>query len=126
MEEQENSLVARKWVRIMCDFSADGVWDKEGCCCDADDLPVPADLIARIRAWQAKYEYEAPTPASEDYVPGSFDDRAFSREGLAIAQAVKRALPDWTVIYFDEARSNEVLFRGQKADRPYFEYEVDL
>lgn len=126
MEEEPNSLIAKKWVRIMCDFLADGIWDKEGCCCSANDLPVPSELIERIREWQKRYDYEAPTPADEDYVPFSFDDRSFSVEGLLIAKEVKAALPDWKVIYFDEAKSNEVLSQGGKADRSYYEYEIGI
>jgi hypothetical protein len=90
------------WVRIMADALADGVWDRDGCGDRADALPVPADLVARIRAWQAWYDRDgwgddAGRPLAR------FDLDAFAAEGLAIAQAVKAALPDWTVIYFDEA-----------------------
>ena len=52
----DNLLVAHKWVRILADNSADGVWDIEGCGCCADDLPIPAALIDRIRAWQTWYD----------------------------------------------------------------------
>ena len=45
-----------RWVRIMCDYAADGVWHKDGAGDCADALPIPADLVARIRRWQDCYE----------------------------------------------------------------------
>ena len=88
----------------------------EGGSCAADDLPVPAALVERIRAWQAWYD-------RDENSWGLFggDVVAFSAEGLAIAKAVKAVLPDWTVVYFDEAKSAR---REKDADRSAFEYEV--
>ena len=88
----------RPWVRIMCDACAEGVWNHDGESCAAADLPMPPDLLARLRAWQASYD------AAELDDDQAFDWAAFTAEGCSIAQAVKAALPDWTVIYFDEAR----------------------
>jgi hypothetical protein len=39
-----------RWVRIMCDTSASGVWDSEGLACDPEALPVTEDLRARLEA----------------------------------------------------------------------------
>jgi hypothetical protein len=104
-----------RWVRIMADYSADGVWHRDGCGDSADELPVGADLIARIRRWQAWYEQDDPRDPD-----ARFDVEAFAAEGRAIAQAVKAALPDWTVVYFDEAACR----RG--GPRETFEYEITL
>lgn len=108
----------------MCDFFAEGVWDIKGRGCSAEELPISADLLARLRSWQAHYDEWYPSPADEpgEYPP--FDDLAFSREGLEIAKAVKAELPDWTVVYFDEKRFDEVAFERLERDRGYFEYEV--
>ncbi|MDO9709847.1 hypothetical protein [Paracraurococcus lichenis] len=114
------SLAEARWVRIMVDYCADGVWHPDGCAGHAEELPVDAGLIARIRRWQEWYDTE-----SKDYLPpeertGQFDLAAFAAEGLAIARAVKAALPDWTVIYFDEAACR------LDAPRESFEYEIIL
>ena len=110
-------LAADKWVRIMADYSADGVWAKDGCSVGIEDLPVSEELRGRILGWQHLYDDEC-----EDYLPAnlrtiSFDDAAFSKQGLEIAIAVKTELPDWTVVYFDEARSNMV---------PALDYEYEI
>jgi hypothetical protein len=104
-----------RWVRIMCDYSADGVWHKDGAAGNADQLPVDKMLVARIRRWQDWWE------SCLDRNSG-FDVDGFSSEGLSIAQAVKLALPDWTVIYFDQAA---VKHAGRHAPRNVFEYEIE-
>ena len=116
IEMDDNLLVAHKWVRILADNSADGVWDIEGCGCCADDLPIPAALIDRIRAWQAWYDRDE---NGWGLFKGDVD--AFAAEGLAVARAVKAALPDWTVVYFDEAAR---VGAAEGAAREVFEYEV--
>jgi hypothetical protein len=50
--------------------------------------------------------------------------RVFSEQGLEIARDLKRELPDWTVVYFDEERNNESIWLGGPEDRSYFEYEI--
>jgi hypothetical protein len=117
-----NPLVAEKWVRIMCDYCADGLWSKRGGACDLADLPVSAELLARIALWQAWFE-KCPSDGR-----GWPDIEAFSAEGESIARAVKAELPDWTVIYHDEAKAEALLRQGresyQRAPRQVFEYEI--
>ena len=90
-----------RWVRLMAVFGSEGVWQMDGTEGLLEDLPVPAALRARIEAWQAQYDdhddMDADAPA--------LDAERFGAEGLALAKAVKAALPDWTVVYHDEARS---------------------
>jgi hypothetical protein len=115
----DSSFTTERWVRIMCDYSADGVWHSDGASGCAEGLPVEEALIERIRQWQAWFETYEPW---EDN-PAEFDIEAFSAEGLAIAKAVKAALPDWTVIYFDEAALARA---SRKAPRHVYEYEISL
>ena len=116
MIEDDNALVADKWVRIMADSCADGVWAEGGGFCSADQLPISAALIERIRAWQDWYDRD-----ENDWGLFKGDVQAFSQEGLVIARAVKSALPDWTVVYFDEAAAER---SPDGAARMLFEYEV--
>ncbi len=89
-------------VRIVADYCSCGyqLADDEarahGC------LPVADVLLDRLAAWNDRYEVCDPR-AYEDVGGGSFDFVAFAAEGLQIARAVKRALPQWTVTYWDEA-----------------------
>ena len=118
------SLSDDKWVRIMCDYCADGVWAKSGGAALPEDLPVSEVLRNRIRSWQAWYEESA---GQDD---GSWVDlAAFAEEGEAIARAVKAELPDWTVIYHNEAKLEDVfklrrVFGRVEVPRSHFEYEV--
>jgi hypothetical protein len=42
-----------KWVRVMCDHSADGVWDKMGRAEIVDAIPVSNFVGDMITGWQA-------------------------------------------------------------------------
>jgi hypothetical protein len=94
------SLVNGYWVRIMADYSTEGVWDRAGRACSLSDLPISKILRKRLLRWQAHYE------ESDDngFFSTAFDLEGFSAEGLQIAICVKRQLPDWSVMYFDEMK----------------------
>lgn len=115
----DNPLTEHRWVRIMCDYCADGVWAKEGGACSAEDLPVDPSIRARIRAWQDLYDSRATEALISDWEHWNH----FNTEGLAIAKAVKSELPGWTVIFFDEAAS-EAASETTEQPRALFEYEI--
>lgn len=119
MAEHQNSLETEKWVRIMCDYAADGVWNRKGQACAADDLPVEANVLTMIRGWQAWYEYNDPAARNPP-----MDEMAHAAFGLFIARLVKRALPDWTVVYFDHGKDTKGWRPGHPRD--HFEYEIIL
>ncbi len=115
-----NPLAEHKWVRIMTDYCANPVWAKVGGNADLDDLPVDAALKARLRDWADTFEGMSSDEPFEEC-------DAFIAEGFAIALDVKRALPDWTVVYHDPDRyefkvendfaiTDEMLASGQKPD----------
>lgn len=127
----EPTFADERWVRIMADTAAEGVWDCRGTSGCADELPIPADLVERLLRWQVWYDR---SEADEGGFDPAFDLDAFSAEGLAIAHAIKAALPDWTVLYFDEARCQQAraarwdergVYRGEPP-RLTFEYEITL
>jgi len=82
----------------MCDWDADGVWGAPAYG-SMEGFRVSPGLWARIQRWQDWYHTQNP---SLDPDP-AFDMEAFTAEGLLIARAVKAELPEWTVIYSDEA-----------------------
>ena len=104
------------WVRIMADHEASGFWTRNGSESEphARRLGIPEELIDRIRAWCDRYSRG----------PGTLDVEAFSREGEALARAVKRACPHVTVIYLNEARLNEHCAAREAAGAPLLESTV--
>lgn len=114
MTEGTSRFHGLRWVRLMAVFGSEGVWQMDGTEGMLDDLPVPPALRDRIDAWQAVYDEH--DDMDED-APVLDADR-FAADGLAIARSVKAALPDWTVVYHDEAKAR----RGLPRDS--YEYEV--
>ncbi len=114
--DEVNELIAYKWVRILADSWTEGAWTRDGGPASPNELPITQELIDRIRRWQAWYDRD-----ENDWGVFKGDVEAFSDEGGAIAHAVKAALPDWTVVYFDAAASESA---SDDAPRTVFEYEV--
>ncbi len=119
-EDVERPFVEERWVRIMCDFSAEGVWHRNGAAGSLEGLPLSVGLQTMIRIWQAWYELSDLSDAASAEV---FDVAAHAAFGLCIARMVKRQLPAWTVVYHDENRSGGWQ-PGQPRDA--FEYEITL
>ena len=109
----ENSLGRDRWIRIFCDYSADPVWARSSGNCDLGNLPVSQALLDRMRAWSNHYERMPLSGGVLDWNEG----RAHGTEGLAIAREVKRQLPDWTVVYHDEAALEREWMRGKTLRR---------
>lgn len=112
-------------VRIVADYCSSGYQLADPAARAHGELPVSDALLARLAAWNDRYEACDPQ-AYEDVGGGCFDFVAFAAEGLQIARAVKRALPQWTVTYWDEAMDWYLSRdpRGYKAGG--CEYEVGL
>lgn len=119
-------LAAEKWIRVMCDYCAEGVWALGGSTSPAY-LPIDLPLIARIFEWQKVYE-ESETHYTDTNPTHDPVYLAWAEEGFQIALEMKRQLPDWTVVYHDERRvpSWEEYGLGNLIDllRPWFEYEI--
>lgn len=99
-----------KYVRLMADFCSSAVWDENGTNIDIDDVPMHYWLKSMITQWQAWYDREGDTQ--------DFDYKTFSKHGFALAYKLKQNLPDWTVVYFDEAASYE--------GKPRSEYQKEI
>jgi hypothetical protein len=126
----ENDLQAgapkynEKWLRVMPDYCSCGLWEKEGCEVNIDEIPLSANLKRWLSHWCAMYEMQ------DDYLPE--DERRspefplawFSMWGERIAQQIKKELPDWTVIYFNCWVSSMIPFPD--GDRSLYEYEITL
>lgn len=112
-------------VRIVADYCSPGYQLADDAAREIGELPVDDALLARLAAWSDRFEACDP-PDYEDVCGMRFDFVAFAAEGLDIARAVKRALPGWTVLYWDEAM-DWFLSRDPRVYVPArSEYEVTL
>ena len=97
---------------MMADYGTAGVWDHDGAPLDSAKLPLSPRLRARLARWCDRFQ------ASLDR---EIDLEAFATEGRAIARAVKAELPDWSIVYFDEAAAAREKYQG-----PPSTYEVEI
>ena len=100
-----------KYVKLMADFCSTGVWNEKGASIDIDSLPIHFWLKTMINEWQATYDREG-------FDMFAFNVKAFSKNGYALAVKLKQNLPDWTVMYYDEAADFE--------NKPRSEYLKEL
>ncbi len=125
--EYTNALKRDRWVLVMGEFGSEGIWEKDGCEGAVENLPVSKDLQQRLYNWNLKYDaiqWAHDEPEVEPDEPP--DWREFSAQGLALAKEVKAALPDWTVMYFDEEKSADRHSSGGYGEKPtkYYRYEI--
>ena len=127
---EDNQSVAERWVRILADYSCEGVWQQDGNPADLEELPISEELRKQFLAWQEEYNrlwdiYLEDEEYSSEPFPGW---HSFSEWGLELAKSVKVQLPDWTVIYFDNEKSWARGYddTGKRRPRSYYEYEIIL
>jgi hypothetical protein len=97
---------------MMADHGDAGVSDHDGAPLDPGKLPLSPILRARLAQWCARFQ------ASLDR---EIDLDDFAADGCAIASAVKAELPDWSVVYFDEAAPGSAKYQGSPAT-----YEIEI
>jgi hypothetical protein len=103
---------SRRNLHLMADYGAAGVWDHDGAPLDPAKLPISPKLRERLARWCARFQKSFETEIDLD---------AFAAEGRAIARAVKAELPNWSVVYFDEAAAARAKYQGSPAS---FEIEM--
>lgn len=96
----------KKYLRLMADHCSSGFWDEDGANLDPENLPVFYWLKRMIEDWQAVYDREAMDM-------DKFDVKTFSKNGYALAVKLKQNLPDWTIMYYDEAAAWENKTRSE-------------
>lgn len=89
------------FVKLMADYSSDGVWASSGAMMNRDSLPIGQDLKDAIERWCLDYE------SSQFYLPPEertvdFDVASFNARGEELAKQLSRELPGWTVVHFPE------------------------
>jgi hypothetical protein len=93
----------RQHVHLMADYGGAGLWDHDGAPLDPAALSLSPRLRARLARWCARFLKSFETEINLD---------AFASEGRIIAEAVKKELPDWSVVHFDEAPAARSGYRG--------------
>jgi hypothetical protein len=112
-------------VRIVADYCSPGYQLADEDARAFGELPVSAELLDRLARWNDHYEHCDPQDY-EDACGMRFDFVAFAAEGLEIAKAVKRALPGWTVLYWDESLDWFLAREPRSYNPARSEYEVTL
>jgi hypothetical protein len=87
----------RRFIRVECDWGAEGLWDERGVMYYVASFPLSEELQRRILAWQEKFTEEAEPWSPND----KFDWDGHYAERLAIARLVKEALPDYEIVTGD-------------------------
>jgi hypothetical protein len=113
-------------VRIVADYCSRGYQLLDEAARAAGELAIPDALEERLRAWNDYYDSHYDPRAFDDPSGIPFDFVAFAREGLAIAKAVKRELPHWTVIYRDVAFDWYMARDPRSYDPKKAEYEISF
>lgn len=115
-------------VRVVADDGCRGYELVDAAAAAFEDLPVSDALRDRLRAWNARYEDGCDVEAYADPTCGRFDFIAFANEGFRLAKEVKRQLPDWTVLYWDEALDWRywIMREPRRFDLASVEYEITL
>ena len=112
-------------VRIVADYCTPGYQLADADARAFDGLPVSAELLDRLARWNDAYERCDPQDY-EDVCGMRFDFLAFATEGLEVAKAVKRALPAWTVLYWDESLDWFLAREPRNYNPARSEYEIAL
>ncbi|GGH25587.1 hypothetical protein GCM10007036_32810 [Alsobacter metallidurans] len=96
-------------VRVMGAYGSEGVWTAEGQEALVEDLPIDRALADRLADWQEAFD-SVDDQIDDGDIPAEIAATAWAalaEEGLLIARSIKRALPEWTVLYVDPALALE-------------------
>ncbi|MDR5778535.1 hypothetical protein QCE63_03700 [Caballeronia sp. LZ065] len=110
-------------VRVMPDYASNCIWHFDGMHMDPEELPVPNDLKLRLAQWADWYNINDDFKPPEERQNRLNWDK-FNAEGLAIARAIKRALPAWTVVWWDGKILSELVELGETPQRSLYTFEV--
>ena len=81
------------WVRLMCYFGTDGVWNSDDEQADVSALPFSPGLKDAVGAW---LDMDTSSVAAKE---------KFSAQAITLARQIKSELPHWKVVYVDRSRS---------------------
>ncbi len=116
-----------RWVRLMADVCAPGLWHRDGTSGVAESLPISREMMVDIYEWQDWYDAEEHRHEAGTVFEMADDWGAegFAARGLELARRLKAELPDWTVVYHDIAAVKRSGGYRAGSARQLWEYEVD-
>lgn len=126
LAENGQSRVDDRYIRVMPDYCSNGIWHRDGMHAEADELPVSKELLERLARWSDWYNI------NDDFLlaaerKNKLSWAEFDKEGLSIAYAIKRELPDWTVVWFDERKLMTLIRCGHRnVPRSSYQFEILL
>lgn len=108
-ERARREFRSEKYLSLWIDFPVHPTfWDREGAAVDFDMVPVSAAVIERFVRWYHWGQNRLYKPSLRDPDPPFPDLADFVAEGRAIAEAIKRELPDWRIVYHDQEAQRAV------------------
>lgn len=81
------------WVRLMCYFGTDGVWNSDDDAADISALPLSQTLLDDVIAWRNSDTNSA--AAMETFIT----------RAITLARRIKSEQPHWKVIYVDRNKT---------------------
>ena len=92
-----------KYIKVMADFCADGLWDDKGSMIElpCEELNLPDNILQRVESWQAWYTRDCQDFFEESRRTKTFDREAFSIETFKVAFLYYIGLFEILVIVFN-------------------------
>lgn len=90
----EQLATMRRCIKLMAEYTSSGVWNKFGVNQDLDSYLLSTGLKRRIEHWCGWYESAWDNDA--------FPLEQFNETGKKIAIDIKKELPSWEVLYYNE------------------------
>jgi hypothetical protein len=101
-KQEFNRLFKPKYLKVMADYSSTGLWRADGCNVDPENYNLSAETLKLLMAWCDLYEYNDDYLDPNQRKQPTFDIKTFSEQGLQVSEAIKKDLPDYMIVYFDE------------------------
>lgn len=117
-QERIDHWIAAGWtdaphfVRVECDYEADGLWSEMGGTFTASDLNISPDLLSSLAAWQAIFEQIQPED-EDDFVASA----TYVATATFLARRLKSQLPKCIVVAIDR-RIRSDLSVGERVPWP--------
>lgn len=118
IQAEIKNFLDEKYVRVMFDYSSSGLWQKNGVMAGENWLPISKPLEDRIKNWVHAYDRDAwkhmslsdkleqeKNPHPPEVIQLDKLSQAcieHYKEQVRIAIAIKKELPGWTVIIYNE------------------------
>jgi hypothetical protein len=97
-------MTAESFVRVDCDYGADGLWSERGAAIGPESLGLSPALCVALQAWQLHYDDILPAMSRN-----AFDAAGHEAIGRRIAALVQQERPDLRVVY-----GRDVPYPGEK------------